>query len=98
MSEQPDKTSKNEPTFAGEIGVAREDVTPPVGIYARSWGAALHDTAEGIHRPLFLTAIAFGARGEEPLVLIEADLGWWKHSEDERSIREALLGALKLTP
>jgi hypothetical protein len=49
------------------IGVARRDVTPPVGIYNRSWGAAKHDTAEGIHRPLTATAIAIaptiGPRG-----------------------------------
>jgi hypothetical protein len=23
--------------FAGNIGVAREDITPPIGIYARNW-------------------------------------------------------------
>lgn len=33
-------------------GVARRDITPPVGIYHRMWGAALHDQATGVHRPL----------------------------------------------
>src|SRR5262245_49420613 len=33
-------------------GVARADVTPPVGIYHRAWGAATHDRATGVHRPL----------------------------------------------
>src|SRR5262245_53028834 len=33
-------------------GVARGDVTPPVGIYHRTWGAAAHDRATGVHRPL----------------------------------------------
>ncbi len=28
------------------------DITPPVGIYHRMWGAALHDQSEGVHRPL----------------------------------------------
>lgn len=32
--------------------VARSDITPPVGIYHRMWGAALHDRATGVHRPL----------------------------------------------
>ena len=26
--------------FKGEMGVARADITPPVGIYSRSWGSA----------------------------------------------------------
>jgi hypothetical protein len=38
-------------------GIARCDITPPVGIYHRMWGAALHDRARGIHRPLTATAL-----------------------------------------
>src|SRR5262245_54060804 len=34
-------------SFAGCIGVAREDITPPAGIYARNWGASQYDLAEG---------------------------------------------------
>ena len=41
------------------FGVATRDVTPPVGIYARSWGAATHDVAEGVHRPFAATAAVF---------------------------------------
>jgi hypothetical protein len=33
-------------------GHARGDITPPVGIYHRMWGAAAHDRATGVHRPL----------------------------------------------
>jgi Neutral/alkaline non-lysosomal ceramidase, N-terminal len=40
------------PEFRGRIGVARADITPPVGIYSRTWGSAQHDQAEGVHRPL----------------------------------------------
>lgn len=32
--------------------IAACDITPPVGIYHRMWGAALHDRATGVHRPL----------------------------------------------
>jgi hypothetical protein len=39
------------------VGVARADVTPPVGIYHRMWGAAEHDRAEGVHRPLTATVL-----------------------------------------
>lgn len=34
--------------FAFAVG----DITPPVGMYHRMWGAATHDRNEGIHRPL----------------------------------------------
>lgn len=34
------------------LAIAHGDITPPVGIYHRMWGAASHDAAEGIHRPL----------------------------------------------
>jgi hypothetical protein len=39
------------------IGFAQADITPPVGIYHRMWGAALHDRATGVHRPLMATAM-----------------------------------------
>ena len=39
------------------VGVARCDITPPVGIYHRMWGAATHDRAAGVHRPLTATAL-----------------------------------------
>src|SRR4029079_4888903 len=39
-------------------GIARRDITPPVGIYHRMWGAATHDRATGVHRPLYATALA----------------------------------------
>ncbi len=37
--------------------VARCEITPPVGIYHRMWGAALHDRATGVHRPLEATLL-----------------------------------------
>ncbi|MDA1314732.1 MAG: neutral/alkaline non-lysosomal ceramidase N-terminal domain-containing protein [Acidobacteria bacterium] len=41
-----------------QVGVARGDVTPPVGIYHRMWGAATHDRSTGIHRPLTATVLS----------------------------------------
>jgi len=85
------------PEFAGLLGVAREDITPPVGIYARNWGAAKHDVAAGVHRPLTATALTMrSAAGGSPLVLVAIDLGWWKAVEDERVVRSAVLEAFKL--
>lgn len=37
--------------------MGRCDITPPVGIYHRMWGAAMHDTATGVHRPLTATLL-----------------------------------------
>jgi hypothetical protein len=37
------------------VGIARGDITPPIGIYHRMWGAAVHDRATGVHRPLLAT-------------------------------------------
>lgn len=44
---------------------ARRDVTPPVGIYHRMWGAATHDRSTGIHRPLTATALALAPSGDK---------------------------------
>jgi hypothetical protein len=78
--------------FRGRIGVAQADITPPVGIYARSWGAAKHDVAEGIHRPLQLTCVTFASESDpnNPLVLVGLDLMTWRTREDERSVRDAI--------
>src|SRR5574339_381215 len=37
--------------------VGRCDITPPIGSYHRMWGAALHDRATGVHRPLTATLL-----------------------------------------
>ena len=68
------------------FGVATRDVTPPVGIYARSWGAATHDTAEGVHRPFAATAAVFAPLGGDgpTLALVAVDLGWFQHVPDEQ--------------
>ena len=46
----------SESAFQGRIGVARRDITPPVGIRDRLWGAIVNDVYEGIHRTLTVTA------------------------------------------
>ncbi len=51
------KTRIDTPHSRCKAGVARGDITPPVGIYHRMWGAALHDRATGVHRPLTATAL-----------------------------------------
>lgn len=65
--------------FHGRLGIARCEITPPVGVYARNWGAARHDVAMSVHRPLTLSALVLSSIDTEmELVYIDADLGWWK--------------------
>lgn len=74
------------------FGCATRDVTPPVGIYARTWGAATHDAAEGVHRPFAATAAVFApfAGGGPTLALVAVDIGWFQHGPDERALRAAV--------
>jgi Neutral/alkaline non-lysosomal ceramidase, N-terminal len=75
------------------FGVATRDVTPPVGIYARSWGAATHEVAEGVHRPFAATAAVFAPiDGDAPtLALVAVDIGWFQYLPDERELRAAVM-------
>ena len=47
------------------FGIAVGDITPPPGIYHRMWGAARHDRATGVHRPLRATVIGLQPIGGE---------------------------------
>lgn len=73
------------PTTRCRFGVATRDVTPPVGIYARTWGAATHDVADGIHRPFAATAAVFAPIASEGpvLALVAVDIGWFQFGADE---------------
>ena len=80
--------------FSGAIGLARREITPPLDVTTRSWGPSVNRFSAGVHRPLTLTAVAFAAGGQGPLVLVAADLGWWRTPEDERHIRQGILEEL----
>jgi hypothetical protein len=54
-------------------GVARADITPPVGITHANWGAQAHDRAAGVDLPLWATALAL-SDGETTTVLIDLDI------------------------
>lgn len=79
----------NTPQSICRFGLARCDVTPPIGIYHRMWGAASHDQATGVHRPLTATALAFqslhqapGPATEQVVVAIDLCLLWSREMED----------------
>ena len=85
--------------FKGEMGVARADITPPANIYARSWGSAKHDAAEGIHRPLVVTSMFLrGGDPQQELYLVCFDLGWWFDNAHELEIRKQILVSTGLWP
>lgn len=67
-------TRVDTPQSVVRAGFARADVTPPVGIYHRMWGAARHDRATGVHRPLLATALWLeGADGSARQVVLGLD-------------------------
>ena len=72
-----DRRRERAPTSRVRFGFARVDITPPVGIYHRMWGAARHDRATGVHRPILGDVLVFGsvdAPGEIRLVRAHLDL------------------------
>ena len=83
-------------TFSGEFSVATADITPSLSIYARNWGASLHDRAEAVHKPLLMQCLLIKSIDNDLLVWFTADLGWWKNSLDEQNLRNHILRELKL--
>lgn len=59
-------THVSTPQAICRFGVARADITPPVGIYCRMWGAARHDCATGVHRPLLASVVVLRPENTEP--------------------------------
>jgi hypothetical protein len=50
------------------------DITPPADIYHRMWGAAKHERATGVHRPLRATVTVFAPmEGSERQILLALD-------------------------
>ena len=92
MNAQPHGNTLSHPEFKGRIGFARAEVTPPAGIYARLWGSAKHDIAEGVHQPMQATCMLLASeKGAPELVLISVDaVALWQEEIDR--IRNALVG------
>src|SRR5476651_2024777 len=79
------------PEFRGRIGIARTDITPPVGIYSRTWGSAKHDVAEGVHRPALASCLVFQTLdGKSELVFLTMD-SCCTDDKDVAAIRGAIL-------
>ena len=54
-------------------GVARCDITPPVGIAHGNWSAQVHERAEGVDLPLYCTVLAV-SDGDEEVIIAEWEL------------------------
>lgn len=77
--------------FRGRIGIARTEISPPAGMFSRTWGSATHDIADGLHRPLYATCLSIGpACGGAPALLLSLDLMVWLSKADEDGIRGPL--------
>jgi hypothetical protein len=83
--------------FGGMVGVSRDTINPPVGIFARCWGSATHDIASGLHKPLLATCVVFNdVAGGQPFVLLALDLSWWSSKQDELGMRMPILKSARL--
>jgi hypothetical protein len=60
----PSPTEDRTPQSRCRFALAWGDITPPANIYHRMWGAAKHERATGIHRPLRATVALFAPIAE----------------------------------
>jgi hypothetical protein len=67
-------TIRPTPTSILRLGHAHGDVTPPVGIYHRMWGAARHDQATGVHRPLMADVLVLEAVDDPDTRIVRVQL------------------------
>jgi len=68
------RTEDPSPQSRCRFALAHADMTPPTDIYHRMWGAAKHERATGIHRPLRATVGVFAPlAGEGRQILLALD-------------------------
>jgi len=80
------------------FGIARREITPPVGIYHRMWGAAAHDRSDGVHRPLTATAVALRPLAGDELQLIVAVDHCLLFPREMEQLRERVCHASGVSP
>ena len=86
------KTVQPTPTSHLQLGVARVEITPPVGIYHPMWGAARHHRATGIHRPLYADILIFAplVGDGSPWVQVQMDMVGLSARDLHTGMREAV--------
>jgi hypothetical protein len=87
------------PYSRARVGLGRADITPPVGTYHRLWGAARHDRAAGIHRPVIADVLAIGSvDGVGPtLIRVQTDLAGLIDAEND-SLAGAIAEVVGVSP
>ena len=83
----PSLTHWDTPQSACRFALAWGDITPPPNIYHRMWGAAKHERATGIHRPLRATVAVFAPLADGSRRREEADAGAGDATESALSPR-----------
>ncbi len=71
------------------VGVARCDITPPIGIAHGNWSAQVHERAEGVDLPLWCTVLA-ASDGQEEILLVEWDLLYPPKGEELAAFRKRI--------
>lgn len=92
-------TRVSTPQSRCRAAMAQGEITPPVGIYHRMWGAALHDRATGVHRPLMAVVLWMQpeqADAGQGVVLVTLDHCILERA-DLTAIREAVARGTGLT-
>lgn len=84
------------PRTRAAVGVARRDITPPLGIRAKNWGPADWERSERVHRPFALTALAVIGGDDRVRLLLAVDGTWWRRVADEHGVRQAVRYGLGL--
>ncbi len=69
-------------------GVARADITPPIGIGHAGWGAQAHQRAAGVDLPLWVTALAIGD-GDLTTVIVDIDC-MYLFEKEASAVRSAI--------
>ncbi len=86
------------PTSRLRFALGCADITPPVGIYHRMWGAARHDRAAGVHRPLRADVLLLAPVDRGPLLvrahLDLVGLAAAQHEELRQALAQATGAAL----
>lgn len=75
-------------------GVARSDITPPLGIGHAGWGAQTHQRASGVDLPLWMTALAI-SDGAETFVVIDID-AMYLFEEEAAAVQHAIVKLTEL--